>query len=146
MSSVKLQGGKELERKLLALDRKIARKIVSQALRAGAKVILKQARANAPKRTGLLRRSLKVKAGKSKKGRVSFVVQTAAGHYKGETFYGSFVEFGHKLGKRRRAKGVKDERKRIPAQPFLEPAFNSKKEQAARVIADVIRQGIYDSL
>lgn len=148
MPGIRLEGGPALERKLAALDSKVARKLSRQALRAGAKVVLAQAKANAPKRTGLLRRSLKVRAGKARKGFTQFRVQTAAGSFKGETFYGAFVEFGHKIGKRssalrdyKRATG-QDPRGEVPANPFIARAFRQKREAALQVIIATLKQGI----
>lgn len=132
--SVRLEGGKELERELKEVEPKVAKKVVTKALRAGAKVILKAAKSAAPKRTGLLQRSLTVRAAKRKKGRVAFVVQTKGGDFKGKSFYAAFLEYGHKAGSRKLAN-----RKIIPPQPFLSPAFDSAKDDAARTVVDTAR-------
>jgi HK97 gp10 family phage protein len=137
---VTLEGGAKLERKLKALDAKVSKKIVTKALRAGAKIILTAAKAAAPKQSGTLKKSLKVRAGKRKKGTVRFVVQTATGDFKGETYYAAFLEYGHKAGSRKL-----ENRKVIPAKPYLGPAFDSKKEEAAKAIADSMRHGIKDA-
>ena len=133
--SIKLIGGKELDRKLKALPRKVAKKILRQALRAGAKIILAQAKANAPVATGQLKKSLKVRAMKrTRKGTVGFKVQTKAGDFKGDEFYGSFLEYGFRRGKRP-GKGAEYTREIVPAQPFMRPAFDSKKDEAVAVIS-----------
>jgi HK97 gp10 family phage protein len=137
---VTLEGGAALERKLKALDDKVSKKIVTKALRAGAKIILTAAKTAAPKRLGLLKKSLKVRAAKRKKGNIRFVVQTAYGDFKGETFYSAFLEYGHLAGSRKL-----ESRQPVPAQPFLGPAFESKKDEAAQAITAVIRQGILDA-
>lgn len=125
---VQLKGYREVERMLATLDKKVARKHVSKAFRAGAKVIEKQAEANAPvgkdrtvrestninglkvlsnTRTkvkgGRLRKSIKVRTAKSKtRGKVAFIVTTGAKDslFKGKTFYGAFQELGYRIGKR----------------------------------------------
>jgi len=141
-NTVKLEGADQLRKKLLDLDKKVARKISSQALRAGAKIVLERARQLVPVKSGTLKRSLKVRAGKRKGGRISFVVQTKAGDYRGETFYGSFLEFGHKVGKRRRVKGLTDTREAVPPKPFLRPAFDQTKDAALAAITTTLQAGI----
>jgi len=134
--SITLEGAAALEKKLNLLDAKVSRKIVSRALRAGAKVILDKAKQLAPRgKSGKLYKSLKVRAGKRKKGVIRFVVQTKDGDFKGETFYGAFIEFGHKAGSRK----LGNSRKSIPAKPYLGPAFDSKKDEALDIMLGVIR-------
>jgi HK97 gp10 family phage protein len=129
--TVKLIGGEELRRKLLTIDKKVAKQISSQALRAGAKVMLDATRRITPVISGTLKRSLKVRAGKRKKDRVSFQVQTRDGDYKGETFYGAFVNFGHRVGKRE-----------VPANPFMARGFELSKNAALSKVTDVLKSGI----
>lgn len=76
---------------------------------------------------GQLRDSLKVRAMKSKKGRIGVVVQTREGDYKGDTFYGAFVEYGTS---------------KMAAQPYMRPAFDTKAGEAERIIADELKAGI----
>lgn len=136
--TIRLEGARELHRELKKLERKAATKISRKALRDGAKVILKETKSAAPKRSGLLQRSLKVKAGKRKKDTVRFRVQTAGGDYKGEAFYGAFVEYGHKAGSRKL--GAK--RRDVKPNPYMGPAFEKSKEKAARVIVESIKHGL----
>jgi HK97 gp10 family phage protein len=151
-----IEGGAELQRKLDELDRKIANTISRQALRAGSKVVLAAAKRFAPigstsdrggkiHKAGTLKRSLKVRAGKRRKGQISFAVQTAAGDYRGDTFYGAFVEYGHKIGKRIRGKGQKHldaARRSVPPNPFLTSAFYASKDAALSTIIETTRAGI----
>jgi HK97 gp10 family phage protein len=143
--TVKLIGGEELRRKLLTIDKKVAKQISSQALRAGAKVMLDATRRITPVISGTLKRSLKVRAGKRKKDRVSFQVQTRDGDYKGETFYGAFVNFGHRVGKRkarRNSRTFNDTRKEVPANPFMARGFELSKNAALSKVTDVLKSGI----
>lgn len=91
-------------------------------VKAGAEVILNQAKLNAPVRSGTLKDSLKIamkKKGTYTKARIG--VQKGSGG-----FYATFVEYGH---------GGPH-----PAgpHPFLAPAFDAKKEEALSVIKGII--------
>jgi HK97 gp10 family phage protein len=153
---IRIDGLAELDRKLKLLPKKVAGKISRKALRAGSKVILKEAKALAPVATGTLKASLKVKSGKRKRGFVSVQVQTADGDYRGETFYGAFLEYGHKSGKRNQGKVISvrrgkrgrpkitrdDKRKTVPAKPYMAPAFVRKKYAALAAIKAELHRGI----
>lgn len=124
---VNVEGAKELEKKLLSLEPKLGRKIIRQALRKGAKLILNQAKANVPVDTGDLKKSLKVRAMRKRRHRYGVMVATSEGWFEGEQFYGGFIEFGtHKMA----------------AQPFVRPAFDSEKDAAEKTIVDEIKQGL----
>ena len=97
---MELIGGKELDNALQELERKLARKIGVQALRAGAKIILAKARANAPVKSGALKAAIKIRAGRSRKGERRVRVIVGDKWFTGDEFYAAFVEFGHKSGKR----------------------------------------------
>lgn len=156
--SFKLHG---IERTIAALewlDKKVRRKVVSKAMRAGAKVIQQRAKANAPKgETGNLKRAITVRAskyiGRRKKNRneVSFNAQIGAGNFKGKTFYGAFQEFGHHVGKRstalrdyKRATG-EDPRRFIEGKHFIERAGKQGEGEAVSVIISTLRQGIEEA-
>jgi HK97 gp10 family phage protein len=98
--SFELIGAKELDRKLMGLDAKVARKVAGKALRAGAKIALAEARSEVPVRTGALKKSIRITAGKNSKGFRSVRVGMSDKWYTGDEFYAAFVEFGHQLGKR----------------------------------------------
>jgi len=164
--NVSLSGFKQLERKLNELPKRIRRKVLSQSLRAGAKIIQAEAKARVPKDTGELRRSIKVRVGKVKnRGDVKIIVITGAGDFKGDQYYGAFVEYGYRRGKRsagvaslQKAKsstkdsGKKaaiqakldkaDDRQMVPARPFMRPAFDTKKNEAQRAITVRMVEGI----
>ena len=139
-ATLRLEGGKALERKLKTLPTRVRNKVVRTALRDGAKIVQAETKSLAPVQTGLLKKSLKVRAMKRKKGRIGINVQMGAGDYKGETFYGAFVEYGHKLGKRtngikraqKKGAAVGDSRPMVPGQHFMERAFDNKSAVAAR--------------
>jgi HK97 gp10 family phage protein len=136
-----VRGGKALAAKLRKLPNKISNKIQRKGLRAGAKLIQRAAKKLAPKDTGLLRSSLRVRAGKPRKGKVAVRVMTGEGDYKGETFYGSFLEYGHRLGHRK----LGSQRKMIPAKPYMKPAFEQNKDAAVKAVRQAIREGIREA-
>lgn len=125
--SVKIEGAKELEKKLLSFEPKLGRKIVRQALRKAAKPILAKAKSLVPVRTGALKKSLRIRALKKRKHRYGVMVATSEGWFVGMEFYGAFVEFGTD---------------KITAQPFVRPAFDAEKANAERIIRTELRKGI----
>jgi HK97 gp10 family phage protein len=81
----------------LSLQKKGCRK----GTRAAAKAVLLAAYKYVPVKTGALRKSLKVRAqkrfrDKRRKDWVGALVQTVDGMFKGDQFYGGFLEFGTK--------------------------------------------------
>lgn len=142
-ATIKLQGADKLFRQLRSLDRKVARKAMSRAMRAGAKIINAEAKARAPVRSGLLKKSIKTRmAKKRKRGEIKFNVGTSKGSYQGKTFYGAFVEFGWKVGSEK----LGDDRKQVEPKPFLRPAFDAKKHEAAQTITSVLKSEIAAAL
>jgi HK97 gp10 family phage protein len=124
----KLKGADKLLAALKDLEPKLAKGVLSKAMRAGAKPILETAKAMAPVDTGDLRRSLKIRAIKrNRKGRVGVVISTDKGFFKGDTFYAAFHEFGTS---------------RMPARPFIRPAFDAHKVSSVKIIGNEIWSGI----
>lgn len=107
-------------------DDQLADQIVRHAYREGAKPILAAAKANCPVDTGAGKKSLKIKAGKRRKGRVTVLIGETP--YKGDTFYLAMVEYGHAT------KG----NRHVPAHPFMRPAVDSQQANAvAAIMADL---------
>ena len=124
--SVKVTGLKELGQALENLGRKTKNKLGIKAMRKGGVIIRDQAKANAP----LLKEQVPYRIRKLKEGKIEeFKTRTGkSGAYNpNDPFYWRFVEFGTS---------------KMPAQPFLQPAFVSKKEQAAREIITTLRDDI----
>lgn len=84
---VKFKGGRELAAFLDSLPDKLARSALRSALRAGAKVIMEEAKNNVSVQDGHLRNSMKLTTKASRDGTVSASVYT-------RLFYAKFVEFG----------------------------------------------------
>lgn len=136
--ALKLNGAEALAAKLRTLPTRVANKVIRQSLRAGTKIILAETIAKAPVASGLLKRTLKVRAMKRSRNRIGVQVVTEGGFYKGKAFYGAFVELGHKAGPRK----LGDQPQEVAAKPFIKPAFDAVKERAANVILQSMRQGI----
>lgn len=140
-ASFQLTGDKALDAKFKSLAIGLQKKILREALRPAAKEILDEAVRRAPKRSGALAKSLKVKAAKRSrktKDRVSFNVITAQGWFKGETFYAGFQELGWKRGSRKKA----GSRPKVPGREFLRGALKAKGPSARDRAIELIRAGI----
>lgn len=133
---MKLVGDKALARMFKRMPLKVQRNVTRRAVRRGANIIKAEARRLAPKRTGLMARSIVVKGSRS---RSPFVVRmkvtTRAGLYKGKAYYAAFQEFGWRTGKRRPKSGDRRiARREIPGRHFMEHAADSKWRETAETI------------
>jgi HK97 gp10 family phage protein len=146
-----LQGNKELEKKLLELDSKVAKKIVRQAVRDAAQIMQKEIQQNARSFVGgkmgsLMAQNTVVRAfKKQRKGAYGvstkfsadvpeFVGNTAEGK---RYFIPVAIEYGHAtpgLG------GTGD--KTVPAIPFVRTAFDMKQDECLKVIENEVEEGI----
>lgn len=143
--SVKLFGARKLHKKLLALEPKIAKKYLRSAMRAGAKPIHADAKQRAPRDTGFGASQIKVRAAtKLRRGNIGVVVTAAGGKSgnQGDAYYMYFHEMGYlKQETRRLPDGTFVSLPRgqgtpvaVPPRPFMRPAFEDRKEHAARII------------
>lgn len=128
-------------KKLARAKDKIARKAQVRALRAAAKPVLRDAKLFVNTRTGTLEDSLRIRAGRRRRNSVSIRVMTADGFFKGDAFYGAFVEYGHRLGKRP-GKGQTDTRRIVPAHPYLQPALDKNRRRSVKIYRAVLRREI----
>jgi len=133
-----IEGLKELEQKLIDLGRKDAQKVMKRALRKAAGPVAAAAKSLAPVRTGALQRSIKIRAGKSGKGRVSIIVGTAKKWFTGAFFYAAFQEFTHYIGSRK----LGNKRHVYQGLHFMERAFDSTKGQALAIAEQELKNGI----
>ena len=133
--TVKAEGMEELDRKLKLLTFPEIRGIVSKSLRAGAKVAQKEAKELVPVRTGKLKANLKIRAGRKKKGYVSIHVMIGDKYWTGDTWYGAFVEWGHKIGHRR----LGNTRTALPGEHFLEYAADESAQKAIKAIVETTK-------
>ncbi len=119
---IDFKGDKALQSAFNALTGPKQKKAARKGLRAGAKLIADRARQNArfSKRTGKLLKSIKVKAAKRSRSGMGVIVTTGddGNLFTGETYYGGMVEYGTA---------------KMHARPFLRPAFDTLKDQAAEI-------------
>ena len=142
-----LQGGAALEAKLKRLGGPESKKIIKKAVRVGAKVVLKAARANAKSMVGgdmgkLISRNLQVRAHKKqrrgsyivgvqiKPGVDEFVHKPESGG--GQTYIPAAIEYGHD--------GPGGEH--VAAVPFMRKASDTTKPTAIKATTDEIARGI----
>lgn len=164
MSNLHIKGGKELDDLLRTLPVKLERNVMRAALAAGARVIMKEAKANAPVGppsftnvmeyggyAGALRDSVRVTTRVVKGGAVTASVKAGGRTRKGaDVFYAHIVEFGarrHLI--RPRAKKMEIGGKFVAgevvhpgvrAQPFMRPALDTKLPEAVDTIANYVRK------
>lgn len=132
-TTFKFQGGRELEAALSELgSRSTMRRTGERALKLAAEPIRDDAIARAPKDTGFLKDNIKIgKATRRARTRDKDVVETFVGIDTGAgrfiAGYASFDEFG---------------REGQAAQPYMRPAFESKKQEAVDRLGEDLRQQI----
>ena len=110
---VKVTGMDEILKKLKTLPEKIQSRVVVGGIRAGSKPIVKEMKANAPKDTGELVKSIGVV--KRRTDDKSIVLFTVAPRIKKGGWKAHFHEFGTS---------------KMAAHPFIRPAFENKGEAA----------------
>lgn len=134
--TVQLTGFKELHDALLKLPDRVAKNALRAAVNAGASTIKKQVLANAPTDTGLLKKNIYQKQIREASGqyRQTFAVGVRQGRARNKDgskkelpFYWRFMEFGTS---------------KMPARPFIRPAFEAKKEEAVEAIGKKLDERI----
>jgi HK97 gp10 family phage protein len=162
---IKVSGLREVQKSLYAYSQQLGDKVVLDALRLGARAMQAKAKANAPRLTGRLRRGIVVKKSKINNGKRSETLGVYLTLRKGrgradpkDAFYGRFLEDGYNVrGKSRTGKGQRKEivnrfgsrtgRKSLPGSrdipgiKFIKNAFDSTKEQSARLIIAAVERG-----
>jgi len=140
---MRIEGERELRRKLDRLAKGPRQAAVEQALRAGAEIIAERARANVAVRSGQLRDSIDVGTNLKHFGPVfaDGMVGLGSGRVEGrgvavyvgptapDGFYGHMVEFGTI---------------NAPAHPFMRPAFETSRAAAQQAIVAELRRAIDD--
>ncbi len=133
-------GFKELAARLKALGPRAAKNTLRRAVAAAAAEIKKEAKNLAPVDTGEMKKDIQVKRERDQKDGPLAAT------------YSVFVRTGKKSRASGKARNVdKDSwywrqqefgNSKMPAQPFMRPAFESKKEDAVRIIAEKLDEGI----
>lgn len=130
---IKVLGLDELARQLKTLPEKLAKNGLRAAVNAGAEVIRKDAANRAPVATGRLKKAIYKKQirEKSNNNQQTFFVGARSGkkyrQKNQDAYYWRFLEFG---------------KAKMPAQPFLRPAFDTNKTRAVEAIAKKLKQRI----
>lgn len=148
---IEIHGAAELLRQLQDLPVKIEKNISRGALRAGARVIEREAKTLVPVETGKLRDSIQVSAGAKKNGTVYAHVRAGSRQKGGGgAFYAHMVEFGtepHEIKPRRFGSlflaGIFRKVVKHPgAKPraFMRTAFDNMRGAAVEVIGQYIRE------
>ena len=146
MSDVTVLGMTQLENTISQLNKKVAKTIIGDALKQGAVIVLEEAKARAPVGTkkhkfkeqgkiivakpGNLKRKLTVRKLSNKKrtmGQIQYIIPLD-----GRAFYGKFQEWGWKT----------KSGKYIAPKRFLQPAFESKKDEALAEVSKLLGEGI----
>ena len=142
---IRVQGDRELERKLLAMDRKVAKKTVRTAVRNGAKVTQKAIKENAKSIVGgkmgsMLSKNTVIRAfKKQRRGSfgVSAMLKPGVEEFVSKGNYiPNAIEFGHA------APGDAGGTKVVAAMPFIRPAQDATKDKALRTIENEVARGI----
>ena len=150
-SSIEVIGLGELGRDLRKLEDKMTKKELIKLLRPGANILLKEIKAQTPRRTGTLQRSLRLRQGRGDANApYASLLTNFKKNYTARSgklvypFYVTFVHFGTvtSKGRRKHRKGASVGRTRIRANPFIYRAFAAKVSEAARVILDKISKSI----
>jgi HK97 gp10 family phage protein len=141
-TEVTITGLKELQTALRQLPKEIQGKVLAQSLREGAKAIIKDAKTRAPRadsphfvgkgkelvEPGNIARNIQVKRVKNTDSTATVSIGVRSKGKGGKNaFYWRFLEFGTQF---------------IAARPFMRPAFESKKMDAANAIKDALRKRI----
>lgn len=164
-SNLDLVGGAELDRLLQTLAPKLEKNIMRSALVAGARVIMREAKARAPVGQpsnvnaaqyggypGALRDSVRVTSGFNKRGYAYASVKAGGRTKKGaDVFYAHIVEYGarrHVI--RAKAKKVLEisgkfaggavDHPGVRPHPFMRPAVDLKAQEAVSVVQAKVRQ------
>ena len=125
MADIELTGVDEILNKLQQMGINISR-LENKALKNAAEPVLEDAKANVPVRTGKLKKGLKITNVKKKEG-VKYILVGVDRGDNSEIFYGKFVEFGTS---------------KMPAKPFLQPAYEKNKDNIQKTIANTLKEGL----
>lgn len=119
-----IDGFSEYERKLKQLDLTVQRKLLIEAAKAGAQIVVDDARRMAPRDKGDLADGIAMRVAGRESDIHEGVVEVS---YNKKQFYGLFQEKGTR---------------RMKAQPFLLPAFEGNRDRIMNIMRDVLLRAI----
>lgn len=156
--TIKVEGLKELDRRLKELGPKVASKALRSAVSAGAQVIRKDAQVRVAKDTGRLKKAIFISRSRSASTQTkqTYIVGVRSGRKEQkkdrDAYYWRFIEFGHKPRKpkspayiarlQREGRSLEMGTQFVAARPFLVPAFESKKQEAFEKFRQKLRENI----
>lgn len=134
--AVQVKGDKDLKRLFEILPAKVNKKILLAAFRKGAKPLIKESRQNVPVDEGDLKRSIGTVTAKPKnRNKAAVRVGPRIGKAKNaKGYHGHLIEFGTAPRKTKSGKFTGS----TPANPFMSPAWESKKDEVQREINENI--------
>lgn len=130
---VKVEGAAELQALLKSLGTKLEKKVLKSALRKAARPVLTEIRANAPEKTGLLKKSFTVRALKTRRGVVGVKVTTNK-----RAPHAHLVELGTTMRKHKSGKGTG----KVVGKGFMAAAANAKKSDVVAALSSAIKAGV----
>ena len=145
MSDIRVKGLADLNKFLQQLPAKVEQSVLRGALRAGANVVMAEAKANVPVDSGQLRDGLKVSTS-SRRGRVTAKVKATGKH----AFIAPWLEYGtaaHKITAKKGkglffgglfVKGVQHPGSR--PKPFMRPALDGRAQDAVVAAAEYMKR------
>ncbi len=147
---INIKGLAEVQKQLFKFSEKLGKRVTLLALRSGANFMLKQVRQAAPKDTGRLRRSIKVKVSRlnaiRRRGKVGVYITAVKGKSRSDlkgAYYAAWVEHGHRTGKGtgRTVNQRTDRRGKVKGKFFVKNTFNRSKVRSRRLIIRNLEQG-----
>lgn len=121
-ANIKLEGFKELEKKLKGISAAMREETLINALIKSAEPIRADAASRAPRRTGKLSQNIIIEKDDKEK------LAVKVGPHK-DAFYGKYLEFGTS---------------KMAARPWLRPAFDANKNRAKAIFAGIMKKIIED--
>lgn len=112
---------------LKILPENIQKNVMSGAIRAGCKPLVKEAKLNAPEDKGTLKKSIGITKRKTKNKHFNWYSVSPRRGGKYDAFYAHMVENGTS---------------KMPAQPFLRPAFENQDKESIEAAKEYMRKRI----
>ncbi len=134
-------GFEELDKALAEFPANVQKAMARKGTRKAAKdIVLPDAKNRVPENTGDLADSLTVRTVKRSRGKIGHMVTTKDGFYKGDQFYGGFIEFGTKERQHKSGKSVGAIQPHYHS--FMRPAVYENSDKIKSLFADVLMSEI----
>ena len=135
--TIEVKGIDEVKKSLFQYSEKLGKKVIRDALGKGIQLIARQARKNAPKDTGRLRKNIisrnsKLARRRGQIGKFATIRTKGKKDSQKNAFYGRFVHDGYK------PRGFS---RPVQGRPFMRQAFNQQKLQATQLAIRLMKRG-----